>query len=60
MATLITGRRVNVRRQALRALRNADTRAAAHTDPAKKLACYQAGNRTAASWLDGTHHLIAR
>jgi hypothetical protein len=43
------------RKWALRALRNARTRAAAKTDPAEQAATLLRGNKTAASWLDGTH-----
>jgi hypothetical protein len=57
---LINGRRVNPARQALTALRNARTRAAAETDPAMKAQTLAAGSATAMSWLDGSHHLIAR
>lgn len=55
MATLTTGRRVSVKRQARRALANAKTRAAKKTDPAEANATLLAGIATAESWLDGTH-----
>lgn len=59
MATLVTGRRVSIRRQADRALANAITRAAKHTDPARRERCLRAGIASAQAWLNGTHHLLA-
>jgi len=43
------------RQHAARALRNAETRAARKTDPAKRAATLQRGITTALSWLDGTN-----
>jgi hypothetical protein len=59
MATLITGRRVSVRREARRALANAITRAAKYSDPAAREATLLRGIATATSWLDGTHPKLA-
>jgi hypothetical protein len=43
------------KKQAARALKNAKTRAARKTDPAKQAATLQRGITTALAWLDGTH-----
>jgi hypothetical protein len=40
---------------AIRALKVAQRRAAAKTDPAQQAATLQRGIKTALSWLDGTH-----
>lgn len=60
MALLKSGRRVSPKREALRALRNAETRASKHEDPAKQAATWQAGVTTACAWLDGTHPKLAQ
>jgi hypothetical protein len=43
------------KKQAIRALKNAQTRAAKKADPAKQAATLRAGMTTAISWLDGTN-----
>lgn len=60
MATLTTGRKVSVRRQAQRALRNAVTRAEAKQTPEEQVATLLAGIATAITWLDGSHEKLAR
>jgi hypothetical protein len=60
MAYLKSGRRVSPRRQALRALRNAETRAAQKTSDREALLTLQRGCETARSWLDGTHPKLAQ
>jgi len=60
MATLKSGRKVSIKREASRSLRNALTRADAHTDAAKREACLRAGTATALAWLDGTHPKLAQ
>lgn len=60
MSYLKTGRRVSRSREARRALANARTRAAKHTDPAKREACLLRGIATATAWLDGTHSKLAQ
>lgn len=60
MAFLKNGRRVSPKREAQRALRNAETRASKHQDPVKQAATLQAGITTALSWLDGTHPKLAQ
>ena len=50
-----SGKNYSPRRQALRALRNAATRAAQHEDPREQAATLARGNARAIMWLDGTH-----
>jgi hypothetical protein len=52
-------RRYRPRREALRALRNAQTRAGHHTDPVRQAATLRRGNATAQAWLNGTHPKLA-
>jgi hypothetical protein len=59
MATLKSGRKVSVKGEARRAMRNAMTRAASHEDPAQREATLLRGMATAMSWLDGTHPKLA-
>lgn len=60
MATLKSGRKVSVKRQARRALLNAATRAEAKEDPTEQVTTLVRGITTAISWLDGTHEKLAR
>ena len=59
MATLKSGRKVSVNRQARRALLNAVTRAEAHEDPNDQATTLVRGITTAIKWLDGTHEKLA-
>lgn len=59
MATLKSGRKVSVNRQARRALLNAVTRAEAHEDSTDQVTTLLRGIRTAITWLDGTHEKLA-
>lgn len=59
MATLKSGRKVSVNRQARRALLNAATRAEAHEDPNDQVTTLVRGITTAIKWLDGTHEKLA-
>lgn len=59
MATLKSGRKVSVNRQARRALLNAVTRAEAHEDPNDQMTTLRKGITTSIKWLDGTHEKLA-
>lgn len=60
MATLKSGRKVSIRRQARRALLNAATRAEKKQDPNDQVATLLAGIATSIKWLDGTHEKLAQ
>lgn len=49
------GKKFSPRRQALRALRIAETKADKKSDPREASLTRQRGARTAIMWLDGTH-----
>jgi hypothetical protein len=59
MAQLKNGRSVSVRRQAIRALRNAQTRADKKATAEEREATLRRGEATAISWLNGTHEKLA-
>jgi lysylphosphatidylglycerol synthetase-like protein (DUF2156 family) len=59
MATLKSGRKVSIRRQARRALRNGVTIAAKQPDAEKANATLLQAITTADSWLSGTHEKLA-